>query len=311
MTLRSMILTFRIHRFETTVVVGAALLAVVVSAIVISLFNAGGYAQCYMGDGPIISTLCQASIGQWLNRIARLSVSIVPIFPYMAGLLAGGPIVARELENGTARLAWSLGPSRLRWFGQRVLPTLAMIGAATLAVGLTADALTHLLQPSADLDQSFVGFRARGLLVGIEGLLVGSIALAFGALLGRIVPTIVLTLILAGGIGIAVDNLERGALTNEALIADGETYNYTESNLFIDSRLKFPDGQVLDYNHAMAVHPEIQNGWDDTSGIRNVILYVPGSRYHEVERREAAVLGGLALAFVGLASITVIRRRPR
>jgi hypothetical protein len=75
--------------------------------------------------------------------------------------------------------------------------------------------------------------------------------------------------------------------------------------------LKFPDGQVLDYNQAIAIHPEIQNGWDDTSGIRNVILYVPGSRYHEVERREAAVLGGLAIAFVGLASITVIRRRPR
>ena len=49
------------------------------------------------------------------------------VFPVVAGLLAGGPIVARELESGTARLAWSLGPSRLRWFVQRAVPILASV----------------------------------------------------------------------------------------------------------------------------------------------------------------------------------------
>ena len=309
MTLRSAILTFRIQRFETTVVVGAAVLSVVVSAIVIALWNAGGYARCATDETLQSTSFCQASIGTLLSRIARLSASIVPVFPVVAGLLVGGPIVARELESGTARLAWSLAPSRLRWFGQRVIPILAMALLAGLAIGMTADALMHLLQPSMNLDGSFVGFRGRGLLVAVEGLLVASIALAFGAILGRTVPTIVLTLVLVFAVGIAVDKVEREVLTNEAVL--GDDFSFNDENLYIDSRLRMPDGAIVTWEQLNTQYPQYANGWDDTSGIQNVTLYIPGARYHDVERREAAALGGLAVLFVGLAAVAVVRRRPR
>ena len=309
MTLRSAILTFRIQRFETTVVVGAAVLSVVVSAIVIALFTAGGYARCATDETLQSTTFCQASIGTLLTRIARLSVSIVPVFPIVAGLLVGGPIVARELETGTARLAWSLAPSRLKWFGQRVLPVLIMALIAGLAIGLTADALMHLLQPSMNLDASFIGFRGRGLLVAVEGLLVASIALAFGAILGRTVPTIVLSLALVFAVGVAVDKVEREVLTNEAVL--GDDFSFNDENLYIDSRLRMPDGTIVTWEQLGVLYPQYANGWEESSGIQNVTLYVPGSRYHDVERREAAALGGLAFLFVGLAAVAVVRRRPR
>jgi hypothetical protein len=309
MTLRSTLLTFRIQRFESTVVVGAAVLSVVVSAIVIALWNAGGYSRCMTDEALFSTSFCQASIGVWLNRIARVSLSIVPIFPVVAGLLVGGPIVAKELETGTARLAWSLAPSRLQWFGQRVVPLLAMALLAGLAIGFTADALTHLLSPSINLDATFVGFRARGLLVAIEALMVASIALAFGAILGRTVPTIVLSLVLVFAIGIAVDKVERDLLTNEAVI--GDEFSFNDANLYIDSRLRMPDGMIVTWAQLNTLYPQYANGWDETSGITNVTLYIPGERYHDVERREAAALGGIALLFVGLAAVAVVRRRPR
>jgi len=53
------------------------------------------------------------------------------------------------------------------------------------------------------------------------------------------------------------------------------------------------------------------NGYDETSGISDVVLYIPGARYHDIERREALVLLALAAAFAGLAGVTVVRRRPR
>jgi hypothetical protein len=308
-TLRSTLLAFKVQRFETTVVVGAAILSVIVSAIVIALFNAGGYARCATDDAVNQTTFCQASIGVLLNRIARISISIVPVFPVVAGLLVGGPIVARELESGTARLAWSLAPSRLRWFGQRVLPILAMALLAGLAIGLTADALTHLLLPTINLDASFVGFRSRGLLIAIEVLLVASIALALGAILGRTVPTIVLSLALIFAIGTAVDKVERGVLTNEAVLADN--FSYSGDNLYIESRLRMPDGTIVTWEELNRRYPQYANGWDDASGIRDVTLYIPGSRYHDIERREAFALGSLALLFVGIAAISVVRRRPR
>jgi hypothetical protein len=309
MTLRSTLLTFKIQRFETTVVAGAAILSALVSAIVITWFTAGGYARCATDEVLNSSSFCQASIGDWLNRIARMSTSIVPVFPMVAGLLIGGPIVARELESGTARLAWSLAPSRLGWFGQRVLPILALVLLAGLAIGLTADALTHMLRPSVDLDATFYGFRSRGLLVGVQALLIASIALAMGAILGRIVPTIVLSLLLAFAIGAAVDKVERAVLTNEAVL--GDDTGYSEENLFLDSRLRMPDGAIVTWDEMSALYPQYANGWDETSGIQNVTLYIPGSRYHDVERREAFAQGSLALLFIGVAAAAVVRRRPR
>jgi hypothetical protein len=79
----------------------------------------------------------------------------------------------------------------------------------------------------------------------------------------------------------------------------------------VDSRLKFPDGSITSWEEGYALHPEIQFGYDDSSGITNVVLFIPGSRYHDVERREAIALVGLAAGFIAIAGITVARRRPR
>jgi hypothetical protein len=311
MTLRGALLSFRIQRFETAMIVVATALSVLVSGIVLALFDAGGFARCATEDALVTTGLCQGTMAVWLERIARASLGIVPIFPIVAGLLAGGPIVARELETGTARLAWSLGPSRLRWFGQRAVPLLVLAAAAGLAIGLIAEALAHQQFPTVNLGQSFVIFRGRGLLIAAETVLVASIALALGAILGRAIPTLILSLVLVWAIGLAVDKVDRQLLTNEAVLsADGE-YDY-ENSLFIDSRFQLPDGSLVNYAELVAIHPEIdQQGFDGSSGIRNVILYIPGSRYPEIVAREALIAAGLSATFVAVAAISVMRRRPR
>src|SRR5438034_1267984 len=296
MSLRGALLSFRIHRFESTVVVFAALLSVAVSAVVITLFYGGGYASCFGNDQPVLSSLCQSTPAEWLPRIARLSLALVPIFPVIGGLLAGGPIVARELETGTARLAWSLGPSRLRWFAQRVVPIFLMFLVACFAIGVVADSLLHLVQPTVAIDGSFVGYRARGLLIPTLGLVVASIALAIGALTGRTVPTIILTLMLFGGLIAAADTVEKQVLLGEAVV--GGDFQYSENNLWLDSKFLMPDGRVMSWDEVIAEHPEFNEfGWDESSGIQPVALYIPGARYHDVERREAAALLAIALAF--------------
>jgi hypothetical protein len=311
MTLRSALLSFRIQRFETVIIVGATVLSVVVSAVVIALFTRGGYADCMSSDGPVFTATCQSFGARRLPRVAQLSVQIVPFFPVVAGLLAGGPIVARELESGTARLAWSLGPSRLRWLAQRAVPILAMVLLAGLAIGLTSGALTHVLTPNADLDHSVLGFRSRGVLVGIEAVLIAAIALAFGALVGRLVPTLILTLILLFGLAIAIDKVDRTLLTSEAQMASGETFSW-EDDYFLESRVKFADGTVMSYEEAFRTHPDVMNSWEgDTPPYTDLVLYIPGARYPEIERREAVALGALAAGFVALAAFAVARRRPR
>jgi hypothetical protein len=309
MTLRIATLTFRIQRFETTLVVGATLLSVLVSALVTTWIRTAGYDRCLTDEALSTTAFCQASIGPWLYRVARLSGSLVPVFPIVAGLLAGAPIVARELETGTARLAWSLGPSRLRWFVQRAGPPIVMVFSAGLLIGLTADALLHLTQPTLDIDQTFAGFRQRGVLIGVQALLVASVALAMGAILGRAVPTMVLSLILAGGVMIATDRVETQLLTSEAQVT--LSYSWSGSDYYLESRFQLPDGRVVTYEQLAALHPEVNEFGFDPELYPTVTLYIPGSRYHDIERREALALTAIAGLFVALAAVTVVRRRPR
>ena len=48
--------------------------------------------------------------------IGGLILSPTLAVAYVIGAFLGVPIVGRELERGTTRLAWSLAPSRWRWF---------------------------------------------------------------------------------------------------------------------------------------------------------------------------------------------------
>ena len=309
MTLRAALLTFRIHRFETILVIGATVVSVLVSAAVIGWMSSSGFTTCLSEDGPpTFSSLCQGSLGLWVSRIARLSVTIVPVFPFVAGLLFGGPLVARELEGGTARLAWSLGPSRLRWFVQRAVPALALIVVAALVIGFTSDALFRTMHPTINFDQSFIGFRGRGLLVAVEALLIASTAVALGSILGRLVPTFILTLILAAGIGIAVEKVENELLMSEAVVSDN--FRWDGTDMYLTSRFRLADGAIVTWEEMLAIHPEYEMQ-GPPENVANVVLYIPGSRYHDVELREALGLAGLAGIFLAVAGVAVTRRRPR
>ena len=64
---------------------------------------------------------------------------LLVLLPMLVGLFLGAPLVAREVEQGTHRLVWTQGVSRLRWattkFGLITLFGLAL--AAGYAVLLT------------------------------------------------------------------------------------------------------------------------------------------------------------------------------
>ncbi len=55
---------------------------------------------------------------------------VLLVVPAIIGLFWGPPLVARELETGTFRLAWTQSITRSRWFAMK----LAVVGAAAMAV---------------------------------------------------------------------------------------------------------------------------------------------------------------------------------
>jgi ABC-type transport system involved in multi-copper enzyme maturation permease subunit len=59
-----------------------------------------------------------------------LSVVVILIAPAIIGIFWGAPLIARELETGTSRLAWNQSITRTRWLTVK----LALIGVAAMAI---------------------------------------------------------------------------------------------------------------------------------------------------------------------------------
>jgi hypothetical protein len=66
-------------------------------------------ARCPSGCDIIVRHF-QNEFDGWLKAVRGLAV-----LPALAGLFVGAPLLARELEQGTHRFAWTQGVTRRRW----------------------------------------------------------------------------------------------------------------------------------------------------------------------------------------------------
>jgi len=158
---------------------------------------------CLAADG------CRRSGAE--ERFARTHVALVVIpgilllvLPGIVGVFWGAPLVAREYEAGTQRLAWTQSVTRRRW----LVLKLAVAGLATVVIiGL----LSLLMTWSASRFDQVMGLRFDPLLFGSRNVVpVGYavFALAVGTLVGlflrRTVPAMALTLLIVAVVLFAV-----------------------------------------------------------------------------------------------------------
>ena len=89
-----------------------------------------------MVSGCSANNDCDLAISQFVQHFLFLQNALLLLLrlaPAIIGIFWGGPLIARELETGTYRLAWTQTVSRQRW----VLTKLAMVGGtAVVASGL-------------------------------------------------------------------------------------------------------------------------------------------------------------------------------
>jgi ABC-type transport system involved in multi-copper enzyme maturation permease subunit len=301
-------LTYRINRFEILAITIATVLSVAVSAAVVAWLTQSGYTTCRGDEFGNLEPRClnMSAIGEWVLKIDRVSLSLVPIFPFIAGLILGGPLVAREIDRGTARLAWSLSPSRLRWYVHRVAPVLVVLGATAMVIGVVADRLLAAMITDEDLANSFMGFHGRGVLIATGTLLIGATGIAVGAVLGRTIQTLLLSLVLGGLLLTAVSEVDQKVFMPTETVVDASN-NYSDRNLYIDSRFQLPDGTLATWEQLVAIDPSVmENG----PNYPNVSLMIPGERYRAVEAREALAELGIAALLLVAGAVVVMRRRP-
>ena len=77
-------------------------------------------------------------------QLRHLCSALMILAPILFGIFLGAPLIARELEAGTYRLAWTQSVTRTRWIATRL--TLVMLVTAVL-VGLLSTAVTWWQRP--------------------------------------------------------------------------------------------------------------------------------------------------------------------
>jgi hypothetical protein len=173
-------------------VAAAILLAVAGSVLLVSGWQAtswartSGLAACVAAGGD-----CQVLAAAFANRYRSLlePVSLLgSLLPVVLGVLLGGPLLAREFEQGTHRLAWTQSVTRSRWLGAR----LAMAAAVLVAVaGVATGLLSWWWERFDQLQISNRAALERGSLVPVAtAVLAFCIATAAGALTRRVVAAL-------------------------------------------------------------------------------------------------------------------------
>jgi hypothetical protein len=187
--------SWRQHRSQAiaclSLLAALAVYAVVLGTSMRTAFGQDGLVTCLArGQG----TGCRAAIQAFTNRFgSEVNIafwSVLLILPGLIGVLVGAPLIARELEYGTWRLAWSQTVPRAWWLTVKlalVTGGLVVFGAAMTALitwyRAPMDRLTgHLLPNIYDFE---------GLVLTAYILCAFGFAVLAGLLIRRSIPAMV------------------------------------------------------------------------------------------------------------------------
>lgn len=142
------------RQFRIQVIAGTACLAVILGALLFTWWQVRDLAVS-TGFTGCTGDVCRSAASFFLGEVEESLASRVHLagagasfgLPALVGAFWGAPTVARELESGTYRIAWSQTVSRRRW----LLVKLSIGGlAAALVAGVLSLALTSWAQPIDD-----------------------------------------------------------------------------------------------------------------------------------------------------------------
>ncbi|MFI6409172.1 hypothetical protein [Streptomyces sp. NPDC050548] len=112
-----------------------------VSAVLLWAYGPGGSAASAAWRRKCTADLCDWDYSIDGYHLAyRFSEAAIGFLPVLVALWAGGLLIGRELENGTAELAWTQAVSPARWLAAKLA-----VPAALLTAGTTLLVLLHRL----------------------------------------------------------------------------------------------------------------------------------------------------------------------
>jgi hypothetical protein len=314
-------------RTQALAALGAlAVLAVVLAITGIQLAHAydAAVAACRPRGG------CASGPGSAFNfpsnselTLANALNALVVAVPALTGMFWGAPLIAREFESGSFRLAWTQGVTRTRWLAVK----LGVAGvASTVAAGLLSLMVTWWSSPIAAADGGRLSsFHSSG--VAPVGYAAFALALgaAAGLLIRRTLPAIAVTLAVFAAVTFAFPVWVRphlippvqASVTLSAASINGFEFSPDHRALLVQtappdipgawilsSQLTTPDGRPASAVPVTAACGPNAPGnscqaYIESLHLRQTVTYQPASRYWPLQWYETGIYLALALALAG------------
>ena len=310
----------------------------------LSLYTSAGLPACHTGCATDANNFLGSVQSSYTGKIFYAGIGIMYLVPAAIGLFWGAPLIARELDSGTFRLAWSQSVTRARWATVK----LVLIGGATM---LTSGLMSLLIgwwsgplyQAANQAGPNILSIsRLSSKLFSTTGIVpLGYAAFAFalgaaaGLLLRRTLPAMAVTLAVFVAIQVLVPLLVRPHLippvqTTRAvsavqigpatLEADG-SYRFGLLGIsgqpgawILGNRLVSAAGQTLTRlpSACTGLGPpgSALSSCLARHGIKIAVSYQPASRYWELQSAETSMYLLLAAGLGGLC-YWAVRRRQR
>jgi hypothetical protein len=248
------------------------------------------------------------------NRFQPVYVflSWVPIVPLLIGVFWGAPVLGRELEKGTHRLAWTQSVTRRQWLVAKLgllglVATVAGLGLGLMVSGwLTAFDGTRYADKFGDPGM----FGATGVVAGAWWLFAFMLGTAAGGVLRRMLPAFAVTIAVFVLLMIALFSAREDYAEPLRRIVDDQPL--AVGSYITSSASLSPAGVEVPGD---APVPECANEGRDTylscvseAGYESVFYYQPADRYWRFQWTETGILLLITVALAGPVFYRVARR---
>jgi hypothetical protein len=262
------------------------------------------------------------SSGSELGLANTLNALVVAV-PGLIGMFWGAPLIARELESGSFRLAWTQGVTRTRWLAVK----LGVAGVASItAAGLLSLMVTWWSSPIAAAHGGrLLSFHSSGIAPVGYTAFAFALGAAAGLLIRRTLPAMAVTLAIFAAVTVAFPLWVRPHLIPPAQTSvtlspasiNGFTTSPDGRALFVQttppdipgawilsSQLTTPDGRPVSASPVTgACGPNAQGNscpaFVESLHLRQAVTYQPASRYWPLQWYETGIYLAVAVALAG------------
>jgi hypothetical protein len=281
-----------------------------------------GLDRCHSFTGPRCGELAAIFQNDYA-RVAGITAGALQAVPGLIGVFAGAPLLARELESGTFRFAWTQGCGRLRWALARLLPlAVAVTGAAAVISLLFSWFYQPFLTQRAEGVLAPQLFDLRGVDFAAWTLAAFGIGVLAGVAIRRTVPALAAALAGWAGLDLLTALVLRGHYAAPLVTAEGVGGRAIGQVPWVlnewwtgpsGAPVSLPTMRILAERAAQQVGPDAPDWayrrWFAQHRYTEWMTYQPAGRFWHFQLIEGGWLLALAL-LLGAATLWLIQRRP-